>query len=62
MVFTKLEPQKPSIKRDNAAKGEVSAILGLCGDLEKNGTRVHIKQCLLSLFLMTLILKLLVQC
>ena len=32
MVFTKLEPQKPMIKKDNVSKGDVSAVLGLSGE------------------------------
>ncbi len=50
MVFTKLEPQKPTIKKDNAARGEVSAILGLSGDLEKNGSKVTYKAMLVLSF------------
>lgn len=35
MVFTKLEPGKPSVKKDNTSKGDVSAIIGLSGEVTK---------------------------
>ncbi|HLE11165.1 MAG: hypothetical protein A2504_16795 [Bdellovibrionales bacterium RIFOXYD12_FULL_39_22] len=34
MVFTKLEPQKPFIKKDNVSRGDVSAVLGMSGVLK----------------------------
>jgi chemotaxis protein CheX len=37
MVFCKIEPQKPSIKTDTFSKGDVTAVLGLSGELEKGG-------------------------
>jgi chemotaxis protein CheX len=37
MVFCKLEPQKPSIKSDAYSKGDITAVLGLSGELEKGG-------------------------
>jgi chemotaxis protein CheX len=37
MVFTKLEPGKPQVKRGNISRGDVSAVLGLSGMLTKNG-------------------------
>lgn len=37
MVFCNIEPQKPSIKTDTFSKGDVTAVLGLSGELEKNG-------------------------
>ena len=37
MVFTKLEPQKPTIKNDNLSRGDISAVLGLTGKIERNG-------------------------
>jgi chemotaxis protein CheX len=40
MVFTKLEPQKPSIKKDNLSKGDVSAVLGLSGEIDRNGSKL----------------------
>jgi chemotaxis protein CheX len=36
MVFTKLDPQKPMIKKDNVSKGDVSAVLGLSGEMTKD--------------------------
>lgn len=39
MVFTKLDPQKPSIKQGNTSKGDVSAVLGLNGEVEKDGVK-----------------------
>lgn len=42
MVFTKLEPSKPQIKSGNLSKGDISAVLGLNGSLEKNGeTKIY---------------------
>ncbi len=38
MVFTKLDPGKPSVKKNNSSKGDVSAVLGLSGVLTKEGT------------------------
>ena len=37
MVFTKLDPQKPVVKTDSLSKGDISAILGLNGEVEVNG-------------------------
>lgn len=39
MVFTKLEPQKPSIKKTNVAQGDISAVLGLSGKISKEGSQ-----------------------
>ena len=50
MVFTKLDPQKPMIKKDNMSKGEVSAVLGLSGDLEKGGVKSQYKAMLVLSF------------
>ena len=50
MVFTKLEPQMPLIKQDNTSKGEVSAVLGLSGDLEKKGVKITYKAMLVLSF------------
>lgn len=35
MVFTKLEPGKPQIKKGNLSRGDVSAVLGLSGTLNR---------------------------
>jgi chemotaxis protein CheX len=40
MVFTKIETQKPSIKDSPVSKGDVSAVLGLSGDYEKDGKKI----------------------
>lgn len=37
MVFTKLEAQKPAIKNDSLSRGDISAVLGLSGELDKSG-------------------------
>ncbi len=37
MVFTKLEPGKPQVKKGNLSQGDVSAVLGLSGTLNKDG-------------------------
>ena len=37
MVFTKLEPGKPEIKKDYKSRGDVSAVLGLTGQIKKEG-------------------------
>ncbi len=50
MVFTKIETQKPSIKRDGVSKGDISAVLGLSGEVEKNGTRSQYKAMLVVSF------------
>lgn len=39
MVFTKLENQKPSIKKDNVSSGDISAVLGLAGEVDHEGSR-----------------------
>jgi len=43
MVFTKLDPQKPTIKKDSVSKGDVSAVLGLSGDMTKGDEPIHYK-------------------
>lgn len=50
MVFTKLEPQKPEIKNDKIAPGDITAILGLNGEVEKNGVKVIYKAMLVMSF------------
>lgn len=37
MVFTKLEPGKPQVKKGNISNGDVSAVLGLSGTVNKDG-------------------------
>lgn len=52
MVFAKLEPQKPSIKGDpvSLSRGDISAVLGLNGELDKNGARCQYKAMLVISF------------
>lgn len=37
MVFTKLQPDKPTIKEGNQSKGDVSAVLGITGTIKREG-------------------------
>lgn len=50
MAYTKLEPQKPSIKKDNISKGDVSAVIGMSGELEKNGGKCSYRAMLVLSF------------
>ncbi|MGZ3787721.1 MAG: chemotaxis protein CheX [Bacteriovorax sp.] len=50
MIFSKLETQKPILKTDTVSRGDVSAVLGLSGELEKNGYRCHYKAMLVISF------------
>lgn len=50
MVFTKLETQKPIIKSDNLPRGDISAVLGLSGEIETNGSRPQYKAMLVLSF------------
>lgn len=50
MVYTKLEPQKPCIKKDNISKGDISAVLGMSGELEKANGKVNYKAMLVLSF------------
>ena len=43
MVFTKLDPGKPQVKANSVSKGDVSAVLGLSGEVEKNGQKIPYK-------------------
>jgi chemotaxis protein CheX len=40
MVFTKLETLKPQIKSDTTSRGDISAILGVTGNLSKDGKEI----------------------
>lgn len=31
MIFTKIDPSKPSLKKDDVSRGEISAVLGISG-------------------------------
>jgi chemotaxis protein CheX len=50
MVYTKLEPQKPSIKKDNISKGDISAVLGMSGELDRNGHKCSYRSMLVLSF------------
>lgn len=50
MVFSKIEPQRPSIKSDALSKGDVTAVLGLSGELEKGGKNTPYKAMLVLSF------------
>lgn len=50
MVFTKLEPQKPLIKSDKKSLGDVTAILGILGELSKENSKTGYKAMLVISF------------
>lgn len=50
MIYTKLEPQKPSIKKDNISKGDISAVLGMNGELEKGNAKCSFRAMLVLSF------------
>ena len=50
MVFCKIEAQKPAIKADALSKGDITAVLGLSGELAKNGKTVPYKAMLVLSF------------
>lgn len=50
MVYTKLEPQKPSIKEGNMSRGDVSSVLGLSGEYQNNGIQTPYKAMLVISF------------
>lgn len=50
MVYTKLEPQKPSIKKDNISKGDISAVLGMSGEIERASGKCNYKAMLVLSF------------
>jgi chemotaxis protein CheX len=50
MIFTKIETQKPSIKDTSISKGDVSAVLGLSGDYEKDGKKIGYRAMLVISF------------
>lgn len=50
MVYTKLEPLKPSIKKDNISKGDISAVLGMSGELDKGTGKCNYKAMLVLSF------------
>jgi chemotaxis protein CheX len=50
MVFCELEPQKPFIKTDSMTKGDITAILGLSGEFDKDGQKIPYKAMLVIAF------------
>ena len=50
MVFTKLEPGKPVVKNDSTSKGDVSAVLGLNGVVNKDGNEKNYRAMLVMSF------------
>jgi chemotaxis protein CheX len=50
MVYTKLEPKKPSIKKDNFSKGDISAVLGMSGEIERPAGKCSYKAMLVLSF------------
>lgn len=43
MVFTKLNPGKPVIKKDTISRGDVSAVIGINGTITNDGTTERFK-------------------
>lgn len=50
MVMCNLEPQKPLIKVDNNSRGDITAVIGLSGDVEKNGKKAAYRAMLVLAF------------
>lgn len=50
MVGCELEVQKPQIKSDNASRGDITAVIGLSGELEKSGKKIPYKAMLVIAF------------
>ncbi len=50
MVTCPLTPKKPELKKDNTSLGDVSAFIGLSGELEKNGKRMPYRAMLVLSF------------
>jgi len=50
MVFTKIESQKPTLKKDDVFSGDISAVLGLSGEIDKNGRKMQYKATLVISF------------
>lgn len=50
MVMCNLDAQKPTIKSDNQSRGDITAIIGLSGDLEKDGKKMPYKAMLVLSF------------
>lgn len=50
MVGCNLEAQKPIIKSDNNSRGDITAVIGLSGELEKGGKKTPYKAMLVIAF------------
>jgi chemotaxis protein CheX len=50
MVGTPLEAQKPLIKSDSTSRGDITAVIGLSGELEKDGIKTPYKAMLVIAF------------
>lgn len=50
MVMCTLEAQKPTIKSDSQSRGDITAVIGLSGDLEKDGKKTPYKAMLVLSF------------
>lgn len=50
MVGCELEPQKPQLKNDNSSRGDITAVIGLSGDLEKAGKKASYRAMLVLSF------------
>ena len=43
MIFSKIDPGKPSIKKDIISRGDVSAVLGISGTFDNSGKTSNVK-------------------
>lgn len=43
MIFTKIEPGKPLIKKDFSSRGDISAIIGVTGKYNSGGTTEEVR-------------------
>lgn len=50
MVSCNLEAQKPTIKSDSHSRGDITAVIGLSGELEKGGKKTPYKAMLILAF------------
>lgn len=50
MVSCTIEAQKPQIKSDNTSRGDITAVIGLSGELEKSGKKTPYKAMLVLAF------------
>ncbi|MBC7428650.1 MAG: chemotaxis protein CheX [Bacteriovorax sp.] len=50
MVGSPIEAQKPTIKSDSNSRGDITAAIGLSGELDKNGKKTNYKAMLVIAF------------